>query len=143
MARSTYRLPYFWSRMSVGAPGPSGGAGRLVYRSRRRWPGPGGARCDAEVVVGAPFEAGELGPLDHFLTARYRLWTVIGGRLAAAGAEHPPWSLRRARLVGLDQDLLEAAGLPRCQGAPVVHASDGVRVRIGAWHRATGASRPR
>jgi uncharacterized protein YqjF (DUF2071 family) len=137
-ARAGYALPYFWSRMSVEAR-----AGRLAYRGRRRWPGPAGARCDADVELGAPFEPAELGPLDHFLTARYRLWTVAGGRLAAAAAEHPPWSLRRARLVGLDQDLLEAAGLPRCQGAPVVHASDGVRVRIGAWHRATGASRPR
>jgi uncharacterized protein YqjF (DUF2071 family) len=148
-ARAGYALPYFWSRMSVGPPGPTGPGGgvvdRLVYRSRRRWPGPAGARCDAGVELGAPFEAGELGPLDHFLTARYRLWTVIAGRLAAAAAEHPPWLLRRARLLHLDQDLLQAAGLPAPEGVPVVHAADGVRVRIGAWHRlaATGGPRPR
>src|SRR6266536_3085522 len=92
--------------------------------------------------LGAPFAAAELGPLDHFLTARYRLWTVVAGRLAAAAAEHPPWSLRRARLVDLDKDLLEAAGLPPPEGMPVVHASDGVRVRIGVWHR-VAAMEPR
>jgi uncharacterized protein YqjF (DUF2071 family) len=141
-ARGGYALPYYWSRMSVGTHG-----GRLAYRSRRRWPGPTGARCDADVELGEPFASEELGSLDHFLTARYRLWTVAGGRLAAAAAEHPPWSLRRARVVDLDQDLLAAAGLPAPEGAPVVHASEGVRVRIGAWHRvartATGATRPR
>jgi uncharacterized protein YqjF (DUF2071 family) len=148
-ARGSYALPYFWSRMSVGAPSMAdrpvlggGGVDRLAYRSRRRWPGPRGARCDADVELGAPFEVAELGPLDHFLTARYRLWTVVAGRLAAAAAEHPPWSLRRARLVDLDQDLLKAAGLPPPEGMLVVHASDGVRVRIGAWHR-VAAMEPR
>jgi uncharacterized protein len=141
-ARAGYALPYFWSRMSVG-PG-AGRSGRLAYRCRRRWPGPRGARCDAEVELGAPFDPAELGPLDHFLTARYRLWTVVAGRLAAADAEHPPWRLRRARLLDLDQDLLGAAGLPPPRGSPVLHAADGVRVRIGAWHRVSAppARRP-
>src|SRR6266545_2456497 len=83
-ARAGYALPYFWSRMSVEAR-----ADRLAYRGRRRWPGPAGAGCDADVELGAPFQPAELGPLDHFLTARYRLWTVARGRLAAAAAEHP------------------------------------------------------
>jgi uncharacterized protein YqjF (DUF2071 family) len=146
-ARAGYALPYFWSRMSVdgapAAPSGPGTAGRrdpgklglLSYRCRRRWPGPRGARCDADVELGAPFDPAELGPLDHFLTARYRLWTMVTGRLAVADAEHRPWSLRRARLLRLDQDLLEAAGLPPPEGSPVVHAAEGVRVRIGAWHR--------
>src|SRR6266536_1006670 len=124
-ARGSYALPYFWSRMSVGAQSTAdrpvlggGGVDRLAYRSRRRWPGPAGARCDADMELGAPFAAAELGPLDHFLTARYRLWTVVAGRLAAA------------------------AGLPPPEGMPVVHASDGVRVRIGVWHR-VAAMEPR
>jgi uncharacterized protein len=144
-ARTGYALPYFWSRMSVVA---SAGGDRLRYRARRRWPGPAGARCDADVEFGATFEPAELGPLDHFLTARFRLWNVPAGRLAVAAAEHPPWTLRRATLVDLDQGLLQAAGLPPPDGPPVVHAADGVRVRIGAWHRvrparATGATTPR
>jgi uncharacterized protein len=127
-ARGSYLLPYFWSAMSVRAQGR-----RLEYRGRRRWPGPQGAGCDAEVELGGLLDEDELGELDHFLTARYRLFTMIGGRPAMAEAEHPRWSLRRARVAGLEQDLLQAAGLPAPSGEPVVHASRGVPVRIGRW----------
>jgi uncharacterized protein YqjF (DUF2071 family) len=68
-----------------------------------------------------------------FLTARFRLYTMIGGRLSSAAAEHPPWPLHSARLLHLDQDLVQAAGLPAPTGRPLVHASPGVSVRIGGW----------
>ncbi|HZD74988.1 MAG TPA: DUF2071 domain-containing protein [Actinomycetota bacterium] len=130
-ARAGYRLPYFWSRMSVRRE-----AVRLAYRAERRWPGPKGARCDADVEVGARFGQDELGELDHFLTARHYLYTMIAGRPAIAAAEHEPWPLCSARVIGLEQDLLPAAGLPAPQGAPVVHACHGgVHVRIGMWKR--------
>jgi|SRR6266705_1685352 len=134
-ARATYRLPYFWARMSVRRDG-----GRVRYRSHRRWPGPGGACCLADVEVGTALGSGELGALDHFLTARYRLFTVVAGRLAQAEAEHPPWPLARARLVRLDQDLVEAAGLPRPERTPLVHHSPGVEVRVGRWRFARGTA---
>jgi len=127
--RAGYGLPYCWSAMAV-QPSP----GRLRYRCRRRWPGPAGARCDAEVQLGTPFADDELGPLDHFLTARFRLYSVLAGRLVAADAEHPPWSLVRARLDSLEEDLVRAAGLPPPSGEPLLHASSGVQVRIGLWH---------
>lgn len=141
-ARAGFRLPYFWSDVSVEADGD-----RIGYRCRRhqrpggRGPGgqglgglgPGG-RCEAEVEVGAPLDDGGYDELATFLTARYRLFVVIAGRLAAAEAEHPPWPLRQARVLSLDQDLLVAAGLPRPAGDPLAHASLGVPVRIGMWH---------
>ena len=40
---------------------------------------------------------------------RYRLFTVIAGRLAAAEAEHRPWPLRGAEVHHLNQDLLQRA----------------------------------
>jgi len=125
-ARVTYRLPYFWAAMSVDRDG-----GRVRYRSRRRWP-TSSARLTAVVEVGAPYRVEELGPLDHFLTARYVLYTLVAGRLAYARAEHPPWPLARARVLELDENLVEAATLPT-QGGPLVHFSRGVSVRIGAW----------
>jgi hypothetical protein len=131
-ARATYRLPYFWSSMSVRRTGD-----RVHYRSRRRWPGPTGAHCEVGVDLGQRWGMAELAALDHFLTARFRLYSTVAGRLVVAEAEHPPWSLRRAGLLRLRQDLVAAAGLPAPDQEPIVHASDGVRVRIGRWRLAS------
>jgi len=127
-ARATYGLPYFWSAMAVLRDGA-----RVRYRARRRAPGPVGARCDADVELGEAWAEDRLTPFDHYLTARFRLYSTLAGRLVAADAEHPPWPLRHARVASLRQDLVEAAGLPAPDHDAVVHASDGVRVRIGAW----------
>ncbi|HVT67348.1 MAG TPA: DUF2071 domain-containing protein [Trebonia sp.] len=127
-ARASYRLPYFWSDIGVRAAGT-----RMSYRCRRLYPP--GARLAAEVRAGPPLTAAEHDELAVFLTARYRLFTTIGGRLAAAEAEHEPWPLRRAEVLSLDQNLLQAAGLPAPEGDPLVHASPGVAVRVSMWHR--------
>ncbi|GAA1272802.1 DUF2071 domain-containing protein [Sphaerisporangium rubeum] len=127
-ARATYRLPYHWAAMSV-----TGTSTRRVYRSHRHRSA--GAHCHAEVELGSPLAApGERAELlTGFLTERYRLFTVIAGRLAHAEVEHVPWPLHEARLRHLDQDLLQAASLPAPGGTPLVHASPGVRVRVGPW----------
>ncbi|GII67240.1 hypothetical protein Skr01_73250 [Sphaerisporangium krabiense] len=125
-ARAVYALPYHWAGMSVRVAGE-----RAVYRSRRRWPGREGARCHAEVELGPPMD--EADGLARFLTERYRLFTVVAGRLATAEVDHPPWPLRHARLTRLDQDLLQAGGLPAPEGEPFVLASPGVRALIGMW----------
>lgn len=127
-ARAGYGLRYYWSSMSITRDGD-----QVSYRGRRRWPGPAGAHCDARVRFGAPYREDELTPFDHFLTARYRLYARLAGRLVTAIASHPLWPLRRAELQALWQDLVPAAGLSPPAGDPVVHASDGVRVRVGAW----------
>jgi hypothetical protein len=129
-ARAGYRLPYFWSDMAVRVAGD-----HVAYRCRRRLPGPRGARCDADVVLGPPLAESARDELAHFLTARFRLFTVIAGRLAAAEAQHPDWPLHHAELRRLDQDLVQSAGLPPPAGQPLVHASPGVPVRVGMWHR--------
>ncbi|MEV4165395.1 YqjF family protein [Nonomuraea dietziae] len=126
--RAGYWLPYFWSDMSVRTDGSL-----RRYRSRRYWPGPSGARCDVDVETGPDLAERELDELAHFLTARFRLFTVVAGRLASAEVEHPPWPLRHARLAGLDQDLLRVAGLPAPDQTPLLHASPGVPVRVGLW----------
>jgi len=129
--RAGYGLPYCWSKMTVRSAG-----GHLTYHSRRRWPAPAGAGCEAHVVVGRRFDDGDLTALDHFLTARFRLYSVLAGRLVAADADHPPWPLFRAALPDLRQDLVQAGGLPAPDGEPLLHASPGVRVRIGMWRPA-------
>ncbi|MCW3819746.1 DUF2071 domain-containing protein [Micromonospora sp. DR5-3] len=128
-ARAGYGLPYYWSKMAVRVSGK-----QVVYRCERRWPGPRRVRCGADVRLGPPLREAECDELAHFLTARYRLFTVVAGRLATAEVEHPEWPLRRVELLRLDQELLTGAGLSMPAGDPLLHASVGVPVRVGAWH---------
>lgn len=117
-------IRYCWARMRVGRRGDT-----VRYVSTRRWPGPRGARNVTEVRVGAPMT--DLSAFDHWLTARFRLWTTLAGRPVRMPAHHAPWALRNARVTGLDTGLVTATGLPAPATAPVVHFSDGVEVRIG------------
>jgi uncharacterized protein YqjF (DUF2071 family) len=124
--RAGYWLPYFWSDMSV-----DGQDGLVRYRCRRH--GQSDTHCHAEVEMGLELAESERDELAHFLTARFRLFTVVANRLASAEIEHPPWELHHARLTALDQTLLQAAGLPAPQDAPLLHSSPGVPVRVGMW----------
>jgi hypothetical protein len=62
-----YRLRYCWSE---GVDHPV--RVHHQYPTHRRWPGPRGAMSDAGIEIGEPHTPapGELGDLDHFLTAR-------------------------------------------------------------------------
>ena len=131
-ARTAYQLPYFWSDMDVVAVGDV-----ISYRSRRRWPGPRGASSEVAVQVGERFAAHELGDLDHWLTARWKVFSPGVGRFA--DAEHPPWELRRATVLELDDDLVTATGLSRPEGPPLVHWSPGTPVRISVPRRIHGS----
>jgi uncharacterized protein YqjF (DUF2071 family) len=124
-ARLGLGLPYCWSDMSVRI------RGSLAYRGRRRVPGLPGAGYNVRIRPGVAYRDDELTPLDHFLTARYRLYSQVRGQLAAVDVQHPAWPLHRAELLELSEDLIRAAGLSEPHGPPLVHASPGVRVRIG------------
>jgi uncharacterized protein YqjF (DUF2071 family) len=124
-ARVAFRLPYFWSRMRF----EEFGAAR-EYTCVRRWPG-ATATSNVALEVGAPFGASELTERDHWLTARWLLFSVAGDRRRFARAWHAPWPLRRATAHRCDDGLVAAAGLPHPTDAPIVHYADGVDVRIG------------
>lgn len=91
-ARTAYRLPYYWARMSLRWDGPV-----LTYESRRRWPGPRGTASTAVVRVGERFAADDLGELDRFLTARWSLFSTPRSGLHLALAAHDPWPRRPRR----------------------------------------------
>ncbi|WP_436792820.1 YqjF family protein [Actinospongicola halichondriae] len=129
VARSTYRLPYFWSRMRL-----EHDDNRLEYTCRRRWPGPRGARSSVVVETGDPFAADELTELDHFLTARWALHSAPRFGLRRAEASHDPWPLHRARVLHVNDELVAASGLPQPTVEPLVHYSESVKVRIGWPH---------
>ncbi len=120
-ARALYGLPYHWAHMKVEIRDD-----RCEYFSRRR-------HARAFIAVRAGDRIGEPGALEHFLTARFRLYSTVCGRLIAAGVEHPPWPLHRATLERLHETVRSAHRLDSaCAGEMLVHFSPGVRVRVGA-----------
>lgn len=122
-ARLSYRLPYRWADMQVKTT-----ASCVEYRSARNWPF-GSAETDIAIEPGEKFSPDNF---DNFLTARYRLYTMVGARLGFAQIEHPPWPLQRARVLRLDQNLIERSGVPPTSGEPTVRFSADLEVRIGA-----------
>jgi uncharacterized protein YqjF (DUF2071 family) len=86
-----------------------------------------------EVEVGDAIA--EPSDFENYLTARFHLWTVLGGTPVRAAAHHPPWPLRRATVTRLDTELLTAAGLTHPHTDPETHYSDGVTVKIGLPRR--------
>lgn len=129
-ARTTYRLPYFWSRMRLIQDGAD-----LTYTCHRRLPGPRPVSSTVRVTVGTEFLSRELSDRDHFLTARWVLFSVAGERRRFARACHPPWSLHRAAVRTVDDGLVTAAGLPVPLAEPLLHYSPGVDVSIGRPER--------
>ena len=125
VARATYRLPYFWSKMRIEHT-----VSTISYRSTRRCPRPHGSSATT-IEIGQPYAPHELTELDHYLTARWALFSAPRSGLHQARASHDPWPLYRARLVELDDTLLIAAGLSSPQGEPLVHYAPSVKVRIG------------
>jgi uncharacterized protein len=125
-ARAGYHLPYFWARMQVTSED-----GAIHYRSQRHWPHDSGAMTDIVVQPGEPLAPNDLTEHDHFLTARYRLYTVSRGSLRHAQIEHPPWPLARARVMQLRQTLFDHARLPSPKGTPLVHYAPELAVKIG------------
>ena len=129
-ARVAYRLPYYWAAMRL-----HNASDRIVYTCRRRWPRSASPDAGGTIVVrpGSPIPSEDLTQLEHFLTARWRLFSHASkGTLRYANAEHAPWPLQRAELETFDDSLVTAAGLPQPIGQPLVHYSPGVEVRISA-----------
>lgn len=120
-ARATFQLPYFWSATRMASV-----CDQRAYSSRRF----GGPRSAVTVRVGEPVVAT---PLDEFLTARWGMFTRLGGRTRFVPNTHPTWELRSGELLHLDDELLAAAGLPGVANRPPdsVRFSPGVVTRFG------------
>lgn len=125
-ARTVMNVPYQWARMSLRRTDDL-----LDYRSTRLT----GSRPSSRIVVRPSSTPVLDDPLADFLTARWGMHTVIGGRTRFVPNEHEPWPLRRASVVSLDDELVAAAGVP-ISGAPEsVLYSPGVHARFAVPHR--------
>ena len=83
VARSTYRVPYFWSRMEVGRKGQI-----MRYSAQRRWPNPGVVTSRVEVEIGDQYprrRTHRFRPLPHcpLDALRHLGWATLDGAGAA------------------------------------------------------------
>jgi hypothetical protein len=135
-ARRLYRLPYHTASMSV-----RGEDRRIRYASRRS--GEGSDRWQLRAVyapAGAPFEP-RRGTLEHFLTERYRLYTVDGDRVLFADIHHRPWALQEAE-AAFEINTMAPTGI-QLNGPPDrVHFSRRQDVVVWALERGGGRAAP-
>jgi uncharacterized protein YqjF (DUF2071 family) len=122
--RAGYRLPYTWADATVSRQGQA-----VAYRVERRWPGGRHPGCRFSVRVGG--RIARPSPLETFLTARWALHWSAAGRPWWCAVDHPPWALHTAELESIDDDLVQAAGLPTPAGPVSVLWSPGTRAAIG------------
>jgi uncharacterized protein YqjF (DUF2071 family) len=119
-ARLSYGLPYYWSRMRV----EIGETGNAYFSSR-------GPRARTQIRIAKAGPINVQSPLDIFLTARFRLYSILRGRLITAEVSHPPWELNQARVVELDESVRRAAGVEFPGSDFLAHHSHGVDTKIG------------
>jgi uncharacterized protein YqjF (DUF2071 family) len=125
-ARLLYGLPYRKARMEVRSEGET------VYYESSRDSAPGTVGTRIRTRIGRAIHAGSL---ENFLTARYRLYSEHLGALLFADVEHEPWPLHQAAVLRLEENLTAALGVAAPDGAPLVHYSPGVDVKVGMPHR--------
>jgi uncharacterized protein YqjF (DUF2071 family) len=117
-------LPHRWSRMSLIRD-----VHELDYRVTRRWPRHPSIATRIRVRIGQPIEGD---PLDHFLTARWRLHYRVPAATLTAKLTHNRWPLHAADVLELHDELLPTAGLPAPTAPPVnLLYSPGVQGRLG------------
>ncbi|MFF2245982.1 DUF2071 domain-containing protein [Arthrobacter sp. NPDC058130] len=130
-------IPYVWSRTSfLGANGlhsadladPSAGAGgATIGYSVRRFRG--GARSNFSVVPEPDVAATDAQSIH--LTARFGLHSRFKDRTLYIPNTHSAWPLYRARLIGLEDQLVRAAGIEVAGPPESVLFSPGVHTQFG------------
>ncbi len=137
VARSLFSLPYCFGPSSHKRQGST-----HIYSTRRLWPRPDpGVRpqCRIEFTHGEPMGAADIGPLEHFLSARWGLVADRRGQLAYGAVDHARWPLYRIVNSAVSQTLIETTGLSSPRGEPHSMYSPGVDVRIG-WFEPSARS---
>lgn len=130
VARTVFSLPYCLART-----GHEQDAHRHRYTMTRRWPRRAACRADMRFTVADPVGPDDVTDLEHFVSARWALLTTRFGSVLRGPVDHARWPLHRLDDVTVEQDVIEAAGLPTPVGAPLSLYSPGVDVRVGPLRR--------
>jgi uncharacterized protein YqjF (DUF2071 family) len=128
VARALFRLPYYFARMESRER-----EGWIHYRSTR---GDRGVRLRAQYRSCRPVELRQPGSLEHWLTERYCLYTVAGGRVFRAEIHHAPWPLQDAEAQIFENTVAAAAGLCLPAAPQFLHFSRKIDVLIWRLRRA-------
>jgi hypothetical protein len=104
--------------------------GWIDYRADRLWPPPVPARLRVRYRPCGPVSPAQPGSLEHFLAERYLLYAYKNGGLYRGQVHHAPYPLQIAEAAGLEESLLEAAGIRRPDSAPLAHYASELSVRI-------------
>jgi uncharacterized protein len=125
-ARRFFHLPYFRADMDATEE-----AGHIQYRSVRRGAGPRVAFRGAYRPISDVSEA-RPGSLEHFLTARYCLYTQDRrGTLQRGEIHHAPWPLQRASAEIVENTIGDAQGIALPGPPPLLHFSR--RIDVVVW----------
>jgi uncharacterized protein YqjF (DUF2071 family) len=133
-ARRLFHLPYFHADMETHTEDDDGKVS-VRYQSVRRGPGSRIAftadYATAAGRAGEPFQA-VAGTLEHFLTARYCLYTQDGeGTLFRANIHHAPWSLQNASATIGENTMGQAQGIALSGPPSLLHFSR--RTDVVVW----------
>lgn len=125
-ARTVYKLPYYWAKMSIEHTGNR----EFLYNSERRF-----AKHSARLRVRyrSLGQAADKQGLEQFLTERYALYTADkGGALFKGNIHHLPWPLERAEADFEINELPAAHGITLPDTAPLLHYSRELVVYVWA-----------
>lgn len=136
-ARFLWHLNYCWSKFQVQRDGDSidyrlqrrRGKARCVRGASPSWPLPNPhgepGRTHIKWTLGETLPPALPGSREHFLTARFSLFSLHNNVVLDGRIHHEPWALRNATLEHLDDTLIQTAGI-EVHGEPIIYASDGV-----------------
>lgn len=127
VARATFNLPYMDANMSIDQQDD----GTIEYKSNRTHRGEPAAMYDASYSAGGEFDVAEPGSLEHWLTARYCLYSANRrGQIFRGEIDHPPWKLAHANYDERTNTMGDGFGF-RFQGQPLLLMAQPVNVQ--AW----------
>jgi uncharacterized protein len=116
-ARRWFHLPYFHAKMAERINGD-----RIAYESERIHRGAPAAHFSASYRPVSEVYHASPGTLEHWLTARYCLYTTDRrGRLQIGEIHHEPWPLQRAEAEIARNTMAASHGLVLPETAPILH----------------------
>ena len=126
-ARTIYHLPYSHARME------SRERDGVIHYDSRRYYGHAEFRARYRPIAAACLR--ERGSLEHWLTERYCLYTVHGGRVHCGEIQHQPWPLQDAEAEIEVNTVAAAAGIALPDAAPLLHFARRLDVLIWPLQR--------